>query len=194
VAEVNRQKATRPGGVYGAAENEKSAKVPLGRSRRNKYGLVHFQAQGAVPKLVTSGAGTRAFSGGYHMNQKKQSVSDRRAGQRYGTAAYFACRRRRHQDFFAVSDRTTKHLLGFLVDLSECGLQVVGNMPLEVGVCYQLGISLPFQTSEVKWIAIDAWCRWSRENENEGLHYSGLEIAAMAPEEKARIRKLLESW
>lgn len=121
-------------------------------------------------------------------------TTDRRARRRYGTASYFACRRRRQADFFGVSDRGTKHLIGFLVDLSETGLQIVGNMALEPGVMYKLGISLPFSTETVNWIAVDAWCRWSRENESEGLYYSGLEIAGADPAENDRIRQLLKSW
>ena len=126
--------------------------------------------------------------------EDQAAKAERRAGRRYGTASYFACRRRRQADFFGVSDRSTKHLIGFLVDLSETGLQIVGNMALEPGVMYKLGISLPYSTETVGWIAVDAWCRWSKENEKEGLYYSGLEIAGSDPAESERIRQLLDSW
>lgn len=84
--------------------------------------------------------------------------------------------------YLKIFDQHTGALIGRLVDISENGIKMVTNEPLEAGESHDLRLTLPEPIARGSGsIAFEAVTRWCREDSNPNLYNVGLEIKT-APE------------
>jgi hypothetical protein len=81
-----------------------------------------------------------------------------------------------------VSDRANKRLIGYVGDISETGLKLLGDVLLEVDSTSALQLKTRDKDGHMRKIDIDVVCLWSRENEKTGHVESGFTLAAPSPE------------
>ena len=82
--------------------------------------------------------------------------------------------------YLRVYDRATRDSVGSVVDISPLGMKMIGDkyfLPDSVG---NLSILLPEGSILGDSLEIDARCRWSKENKEDGSFESGFEFVTKA--------------
>lgn len=99
----------------------------------------------------------------------------------------------RHQlsCFLQVFNRLTDKPIGYLGNVSEEGLMLISELPMMVGVDFELCLKIPGPEGEVQAVDLTARCLWSHEDINP-LHYdSGFCVVQAVPEYRQLIKALL---
>ena len=92
--------------------------------------------------------------------------------------------RRKHRrlnasDPLPVRDSRTRKTVGFLQDISICGLMVSGQGPFKVDVNYKLTLALPKSFVGVRSLELDAVCRWVAKSRTKKALEAGFEFAPL---------------
>lgn len=98
-----------------------------------------------------------------------------------------------------VFDRDSGRVLGYLADISQHGLMLIGEQPLPPGEIFNLGIRVYqlkadlhyVSSSEEAHIPCVAECRWTHPVDSE-LHGSGLMIQSFGAGGEALLKNLIE--
>ncbi len=112
-----------------------------------------------------------------------EAASDKRAHERKRTIYYFK-----------VFDRETGKLAGHVVDISACGMMLVGEEPFEYGRVYALRMGLPFEINGSSDICFDATKVWSDSDVNDDYLDTGFYFDYISDEDTQRIYHLIESY
>ena len=90
---------------------------------------------------------------------------------------------------------------GFLIDLSESGMKIMSESPLQPEHRYNLRMKLPSRLRPLEDIAGDeymdfsALCRWSKPDEDAPeFSINGLEFINMAKRVQMQVSKLIEEF
>lgn len=75
-----------------------------------------------------------------------------------------------------VSNRPDDQLIGYLGDLSEGGVKLVSDTPVEVGRSLQLRLKMRDREGQMQHVDIDATCTWTGENSKSGYFEAGLTL------------------
>ncbi|MBM7059159.1 PilZ domain-containing protein [Pseudomonas sp. UL073] len=75
-----------------------------------------------------------------------------------------------------VSNRRNDKLVGYVGDLSEHGLRLVGDTLLEVGSTLELRIRMRDKDGQMRHADVDVKCLWARENAQTGHFEAGLSL------------------
>lgn len=85
-------------------------------------------------------------------------------------------------------------ILGHLVDISEEGIMVISDTPVEVDNLYDLRMRLPAQMGEGEDIAFSATSKWCEYDSNPDFYLTGFQIQDIMPSSKNRINNLIEKF
>lgn len=88
--------------------------------------------------------------------------------------------------FLQVFNRLTDKSIGFLGNVSEEGLMLISQLPMMVGVDFELRLKIPGPQGEFQAIDLTATCLWSHEDINPQHYDSGFSVR-QAPEEYGRL-------
>jgi c-di-GMP-binding flagellar brake protein YcgR len=91
--------------------------------------------------------------------------------------------------YLRVFDGMSRNILGHLVDISEKGLMLIGENPVEVNGDYQLRMCLPSQMKDRDEIIFSATSRWCKKDANPDFYLVGFEMHDLAP----KIREIIVS-
>ncbi len=76
-----------------------------------------------------------------------------------------------------VSTRPDDRLIGYVGDLSDSGLRLLGDALLEVGSEMSLRLRMRDREGEMRHVDIEVVCLWSRENTKTGYFEAGFTLA-----------------
>jgi hypothetical protein len=97
--------------------------------------------------------------------------------------------------YLKIFDQRTGALLGRLVDISEDGIKMVTNEPLEAGRIHDLRLSLPEPIARgTETIPFQAVTRWCRQDTNPQLYNVGLQIKTAPDSFTAALRDLTDRY
>ena len=98
----------------------------------------------------------------------------------------------RHQlpCFLQVFNRLTDKPIGYLGNVSEGGLMLISQLPMMVGVDFELRLKMPLPETSVFVVDLTATCLWSREDINPQHYDSGFSLS-QAPAEYGQLINLL---
>lgn len=82
---------------------------------------------------------------------------------------------------FKVSSRPDDRLIGYVGDLSEGGVKLVSDTPVEVGQSLQLRLKMRDREGQLQCMDIDATCMWTGENSKSGYFEAGLTLDRPTP-------------
>ncbi|WP_248748713.1 PilZ domain-containing protein [Pseudomonas sp. MWU15-20650] len=88
--------------------------------------------------------------------------------------------------FLQVFNRLTDKSIGFLGNVSEEGLMLISQLPMMVGVDFELRLKIPGPQGEFQAIDLTATCLWSHEDINP-QHYDSGFCVRQAPEEYGQL-------
>ena len=85
--------------------------------------------------------------------------------------------RRRHLAYYLmVFDRDADELMGYLVDISSIGIQLIGSEAVPVGQDYHLRLIFPAKLAGARQLDVDVRSIWCREDIKPGYAHSGFEL------------------
>ena len=96
--------------------------------------------------------------------------------------------------YLKVFERQRKELIGHLVDVSERGLMLVTEQPLETGEHLKLEFTPPSDWQQQAPVAFDAEVRWCRPEANPELFDIGLLVIGPSPEFNHAIEQLTAGY
>jgi len=102
--------------------------------------------------------------------------------------------RRKATDPILVYELQTNLPLGQVLDLSERGLKLMSELPVQVLRVYYCRMPLPEKILGKEEIFFDAECRWCRRNEETTWFDSGYNIRKASVEDAAVIKFLTRKW
>jgi c-di-GMP-binding flagellar brake protein YcgR len=91
--------------------------------------------------------------------------------------------------YLRVFDGMSRNILGHLVDISEKGLMLICENPVEVHGDYRLRMRLPNQMKDRDEIIFSATSRWCKKDSNPDFYLVGFEMHDLAP----KIREIIVS-
>ena len=140
-----------------------------------------------VVRCHTEIQGERAYARSESLARPKSWPTD-------GDLSMFTDRRiERHQltCFLQVFNRITDKPIGFLGNVSQDGLMLISQLPMMVGVDFELRLKLPEADGSFRPIDITASCLWSREDINPQYYDSGFSVLEASEDYKQLISALL---
>ncbi|MGY2290321.1 PilZ domain-containing protein [Pseudomonas sp. SDO528_S397] len=101
----------------------------------------------------------------------------------------------RHQlpCFLQVFNRLTDKPIGYLGNVSRDGLMLISQLPMMVGVDFELRLKIPGPDSDVRVIDLKATCLWSHEDINPQHYDSGFSLLE-APVEYGHLINALQQY
>lgn len=75
-----------------------------------------------------------------------------------------------------ISDRERDNLIGYAGDVSECGMKLLGDEPIEPGSELKLRVRMRDRDGEMRQVDVDMVCQWSQENVRTGFFEAGLAL------------------
>jgi hypothetical protein len=76
-----------------------------------------------------------------------------------------------------VRNPHNNRLIGYIGDISEGGMRLVSDVPLEVGERYELSLNMRDREGVQRQVEVGALCLWAGENTRTGHHEAGLALA-----------------
>jgi hypothetical protein len=102
---------------------------------------------------------------------------------------------RRHLIYYLkVFERDTDTLLGHLVDITEEGLMIVSENPIEEGKPLKMRMTLPREIDGVEEISFDASSMWCHKDVNPSLFGIGFRFDTVNPETRQIIFELIHEF
>jgi c-di-GMP-binding flagellar brake protein YcgR len=83
--------------------------------------------------------------------------------------------------YLRVFDGMSHNILGHLVDISEKGIMLFCEKPMEVNEDYRLRMHLPSQVKDRDEIIFSATSRWCKRDTNPDFYLVGFQMHDLAP-------------
>lgn len=96
--------------------------------------------------------------------------------------------------YLRVFDRESDRFLGYLVDITPVGAMLQSREPIEPDARFKLRVELPEGFEGGNAILVEATSRWDKKEDNALFHHTGFQFEAIASEEEAKVRRLMESY
>ena len=102
---------------------------------------------------------------------------------------------RRHSIYYLrVYNQNDGTLLGNLVDISEKGVMLVSDEPLELDRFYKLKMQLPEPMNGKETIEFTGRCAWCKSDINPHFFGAGFELINPKPEFSEMLESLIEAY
>lgn len=102
--------------------------------------------------------------------------------------------RRKASQSLVVYDLNTRLPMGQVLDMSERGMKIMTEEPMEIGKKYYCKLPLERKIDGKKELFFDAECRWCRQNHNTGWYDSGYVLRFSSPQYAELLQKLIRGW
>jgi len=96
--------------------------------------------------------------------------------------------------YLRLFDGMSTKVLGHVIDISEKGIMMISDSPIEVNETYRLRMSLPAQMKESNEVILAATSRWCKRDPNPDFYLSGFYLADLDPETKKVIYSLIREF
>jgi hypothetical protein len=96
--------------------------------------------------------------------------------------------------YLRVFDGMSSKILGHLVDISENGLQVIGDSPVEINLNYRLRMRLPTLMKDRNEIVFSATSRWCKVDSNPDFYVSGFQMHDLPLQKTELIKNLIRDF
>jgi len=96
--------------------------------------------------------------------------------------------------YLRVFDGMSRKILGHLIDISEKGLMLICDNPVEVNEDYRLRMRLPNQMKDSDEIIFSATSRWCKNDDNPDFFLVGFQIYDLEPATRDLIKNLINDF
>ena len=102
--------------------------------------------------------------------------------------------RKRIAYFMRVYDRDTDKFVGNLVDISDRGLMLIRERPIEPNTEIKMKIGLPRKKEGRDRITFDAHCLWCQRNIHTDFFDTGFKLQNVSPENRETITRPVSAY
>ncbi len=96
--------------------------------------------------------------------------------------------------YYTVFDTQTDKPLGKVVNLSEEGIMLISEWPVETSQLFHCRMALPEKVLDRRLVVFDAECKWCRMNETAGVYECGYYFQEISAKDQEVIKLLLKAW
>ena len=96
--------------------------------------------------------------------------------------------------YLRVFDGMSRKIFGHLVDISENGIMLISDNPVEVNEDYRLRMSLPNSMSDSYEIILSATSRWCKPDVNPDFYLIGFQVYDLEPKTRDLIDNLIRDF
>jgi len=96
--------------------------------------------------------------------------------------------------YLRVFDGMSSKILGHLVDISEKGIMLISDSPLEINEDYRLRMRLPTHMKERNEILFNATSRWCKSDSNPDFYRAGFQMHDLNPLNSRLISNLIRDF
>ena len=96
--------------------------------------------------------------------------------------------------YLRVFDGLSSRILGHLVDISERGIMLLSDGPIQVNEDYRLRMRLPTEMKDRNEIIFSATSRWCESDLNPDFFRAGFQMHNLKPKTKNLIEKLIRDF
>ncbi len=93
--------------------------------------------------------------------------------------------------YLRVFDRETGAVIGHLVDITEKGIMIIRDAPIEVGTVLKLRLRWRSSVGRLQMADFEGECRWCRPDVNPDFYGAGFAISAATTEHVRAISELI---
>lgn len=83
-------------------------------------------------------------------------------------------------------------LLGYLVDISENGIRLTSEVPINVGECFKLNMAVDSTKPAQGSLSFEAYSRWSQPNPATRFYDTGFELKKLSKKKIKSIKKIID--
>lgn len=103
--------------------------------------------------------------------------------------------KRRYLMYYArVFDKRTGRVIGYVVDLTQEGLMLISEEPVEPNTRFRLRMDLPEDLSEKKFLDFEAESRWCKKDMDPNFYAIGFHMEETAPEVLETIHTMIAAY
>ena len=96
--------------------------------------------------------------------------------------------------YLRVFDGMSSKILGHLVDISERGIMLICDAPIQVNEDYRLRMRLPTSLKDRQEVIFTATSRWCRVDSNPDFHLAGFQMHDLEDQTKRLIATLISDF
>ncbi len=96
--------------------------------------------------------------------------------------------------YLRVFDGMSRKIFGHLIDISENGIMLISDNPVEVNEDYRLRMRLPNQMKDRDEIIFSATSRWCKSDANPDFYLIGFQIHDLDPTIRNLIVQLIKDF
>jgi c-di-GMP-binding flagellar brake protein YcgR len=96
--------------------------------------------------------------------------------------------------YLRVFDGLSSNILGHLVDISEKGIMLLSDNPVEINEDYRLRMRLPTEMKDRNEIIFTATSRWCKSDSNPDFYRTGFQMHNLKPYAKRLISRLIDDF
>ncbi len=102
--------------------------------------------------------------------------------------------RKSASSYLIVFDTRTDLPLGRVVNLSETGMMLISQDPMEASQSYSCRMALPEKLLDKRMVVFEADSKWCRFNDLANVYQTGYEFSTMSEQDLEVIRLLTHDW
>lgn len=96
--------------------------------------------------------------------------------------------------YLRVFDGMSSKLLGHLIDISQNGIMLISDGPIEENENYRLRMRLPTQGKDRNEIVFKATSRWCKTDKNPDFYKTGFQLYDLNPDANRLIENLIKDF
>lgn len=96
--------------------------------------------------------------------------------------------------YLRVFDGQSNKILGHLVDISEQGIMLLSDGPIQINQDYRLRMRLPTELKDRNEVIFTATCRWCKNDSNPDFYRAGFQMHDLKAYPKKLITKLIHDF
>lgn len=96
--------------------------------------------------------------------------------------------------YLRVFDGMSSKIVGHLIDISEKGIMMITDNPVEVNQDYRLRMRLPTQGKDRNEIVFKATSRWCKGDSNPDFYLAGFQMYDLDPETSKLVGNLIRDF
>ena len=97
--------------------------------------------------------------------------------------------------YLRVMDQTSSEILGYLIDISEEGVMLMGDSKVVVGEEYQLRMRLPaLMKKDRDEVVLSATSKWCKPDKDTKTYLAGFQLGELHPAVRRLIKNLINDF
>ena len=96
--------------------------------------------------------------------------------------------------FLKVLDEGTGELFGYMVDVTNEGIMLTSEQPIEIETDFQLKMILPAEIEGKNELSFSAKSKWSEKDSESDFYNTGFQYIELSPDDMRIVEQLIKNY